>query len=39
MKQFLIAADQLARQNAVDKVWPPAGLRVAEQAGCRLTQK
>ena len=28
---------QIARENAVDKVWPPAGLRVAEQAGCRLT--
>ena len=29
---------KIARENAVDKVWPPAGLRVAEQAGCRLTQ-
>ena len=28
---------KIARQNAVDKVWPPAGLRVAEQAGCCLT--
>ena len=29
---------KIARENAVDKVWPPAGLRVAEQAGCCLTQ-
>ena len=29
---------QIARENAVTKVWPLAdGLRVAEQAGCRLT--
>jgi len=25
MKQFLIAADQLARENAVAKIWPLMG--------------